>query len=163
MISHHSEMPSNVSSSNGLLRALENKNYNGFEHFSVNNIVCYGFNYLHTSSNKVVHRDLKPENMLVSNSHFSGTDNICKYQVEKPLVAKLNDFRKRISKLIQTASVGYTRTSHVHRGSPVYMAPEIHQHEYQIPKSIDDLKCIEIWAPGMTFYMLLNPNVKYPY
>lgn len=154
---------SHVSSLKELLLALDNNDYNGFEHFQeiISKDVCCGLNYLH--SNNVVHRDLKPDNILVSNAHYSGTDDIWKYWVEKPVVAKLTDFGESRSKLIQTASAGHTRTSHVNRGSPVYMAPEIHQHEAQTPKSIDDLKSIDIWALGMTFYMLLNPNVKYPY
>lgn len=70
----------------------------------------------------------------------------------KPIVCKLTDFGESRSEEIQTATLctgTVNETVNVYRGSPAYMAP--------------DLKYVDIWALGMVYFMILNPDLDYPY
>ena len=123
--------------------------------------ICSGLEYLHTRN--VVHRDLKPENILVSNVHYSTTINeIEKFWEDRPVIAKLTDFGESRSQFIQTSSRLHTRTNNVKRGSPIYMAPELHL-KTKGSLSLNELKAVDIWALGMVLYVLVNPNLKYPF
>ena len=122
--------------------------------------LCAGLEYLH--SNNVVHRDLKPDNVLISNKHYAEGDKIDKYWMEKPVIAKLTDFGESRSELIQTSSKIHTSTMNVKRGSPVYMAPELHISTKD-SLTLDELKSVDVWALGMVLYHLINPNTKYPF
>ncbi|KAK3701238.1 hypothetical protein QZH41_003200 [Actinostola sp. cb2023] len=54
--------------------------------------------------------------------------------------------------------------SRVNRGTPVYMAPELLVGDIQLPfANLEDLKRADMWALGMTLFVLLNPGTKYPY
>ena len=122
--------------------------------------ICSGLEYLH--SQNVVHRDLKPENILVSNLHYAQNMDIEEHWLKKPVVAKLTDFGESRSELIQTNSRIHTRTVNVKRGSPIFMAPELHISTSD-SLTMDELKAVDVWALGMVFYLLVNPNLKHPF
>ena len=111
-------------------------------------------------------RDLKPSNVLVSNQHYS---SLSKDQMEihfssRPIICKLADFGESRSTSIQTKSVYSTKTKRVDRGTPVFMSPEILvQGDKSFEASLDNMKSADIWALGMTFFTMINPNVKCPY
>ena len=109
--------------------------------------VANGLKYLHESN--VYHRDLKTSNMLVSNTHYCDMgDNdelLAAFNVE-PIVCKLTDFGESRSEQIQTQLIANTRTSNVDRGTPSFMAPEIHTLR---EVGAEDLKRIDMWAYGM--------------
>lgn len=76
----------------------------------------------------------------------------------------ITDFGESRSLATQTATVCHTATHNVERGSPAYMAPEIFSgNRLPTAATIEDLKAIDIWALGMVFFMLLNPNMKHPF
>lgn len=54
-------------------------------------------------------------------------------------------------------------TSHITRGTPVYRAPESFSSDGNRSLSLEDLKAIDVWALGMVFFILLNPDLKHPY
>jgi serine/threonine protein kinase len=109
--------------------------------------VANGLKYLHESN--VYHRDLKTSNVLVSNTHYCDMgDNdelLAAFNVE-PIVCKLTDFGESRSEQIQTQLMANTRTSNVDRGTPSFMAPEIHTLR---EVGAEDLKRIDMWAYGM--------------
>ena len=126
--------------------------------------IASGIEYLHTAG--VAHRDIKPANVLVSNQHYStkSMTEIVDAWGERPLVCKLADFGESRSSDYQTNSVLNSRTRHVNRGTPVYMAPELLVGDIQLPfANLEDLKRADMWALGMTLFVLLNPGSKYPY
>ena len=81
----------------------------------------------------------------------------------KPIICKLIDFGESRSDVAQTATLCNQRTLNVYRGSPVYMPPEIFNNSIGFSASLTDLKAVDVWALGMVFFMLLNPNLDYPY
>ena len=57
-----------------------------------------------------------------------------------------------------------SKTHNVDRGTVVYMAPELLLKEMALSTaSIEDLKLADIWALGMIFFTMINPNLKSPY
>ena len=57
-----------------------------------------------------------------------------------------------------------SKTNNVDRGTVVYMAPELLLKEMALSTaSIEDLKLADIWALGMIFFTMINPNLKSPY
>ena len=124
--------------------------------------IVSGIAYLH--SKDIAHRDLKPSNILVSNSHYMQLDKeeLQKRFMLEPIRCKITDFGESRARATQTASICQTATNNVQRGSPAYMAPEIFSGE-QFPAKLDDLKAIDIWALGMVFFMLLNPDARFPF
>ncbi|CAB4022515.1 High affinity nerve growth factor receptor, partial, partial [Paramuricea clavata] len=107
--------------------------------------IAYGLQYLHES--KVYHRDLKTSNVLVSNMHYSNKDLnsddiLASFNIE-PVMCKLTDFGESRSDEIQTQLLGNTRTNNVDRGTPSFMAPEIHTMQ---EVRAEDLKRIDMWA-----------------
>lgn len=137
----------------------------GFEHVQLpiaRDIAC-GLAYLHTKN--VAHRDLKPNNILVTNQHYSDeldTNRIRAMWTNKPVIAKLSDFGESRAILIQTQTVLRSRTHNMIRGSPAYMAPEALTGSVE-SASLSDLKAMDVWSAGMTFYHLLNPSARYPF
>ena len=137
----------------------------------IGNDIASGLQYLH--QNNVAHRDLKPANILVSNRQYSNIDPVTTEFVKVfqkcPILCKLTDFGESRSTLIQTQTLLNVATKNVHRGSIPYMAPEILFEELGTHDtdttafSLEQLKQIDIWAFGMTLYMLINPGVLYPY
>ncbi|XP_060577576.1 ovarian-specific serine/threonine-protein kinase Lok-like [Ruditapes philippinarum] len=152
--------PKNISNLNQLKTNLDASDYAGFEHFQIiiAEDICKGLSFLH--KNNIVHRDLKPDNVLVSNQHCLGKQDIDKFWMEKPVIAKLSDFGESRSLLVQTNSLIHTRTDNVNRGTPVYIAPEIHLDSTKA-NTLDELKSMDIWSMAMIFYSLLNPNTRY--
>jgi serine/threonine protein kinase len=64
----------------------------------------------------------------------------------EPIACKLTDFGESRSEQIQTQLMANTRTSNVDRGTPSFMAPEIHTLR---EVGAEDLKRIDMWAYGM--------------
>lgn len=62
----------------------------------------------------------------------------------------------------QTRSILQSRTDEITRGTPVYMAPEIHLGILK-NATLADLKRTDIWSLGMLAYAIINPNLQHPY
>lgn len=127
--------------------------------------ICSGMAYLHEQ--EICHRDLKPANILVSNKHYAGLDNqedlrsVC---MSEPIVCKVTDFGESRSQAVQTATICHTATHNVQRGSPAYLAPEVFSGNLlRSAVTIADMKAVDIWALGMVFFILINPDFKYPF
>ena len=157
-----------VSALSDFLLEIDDANCEGFHdlvHHAAKEII-QGLAYLH--SNGIAHRDLKSSNILVSNQHYS---SLCAEDREfelmyqsRPVECKLTDFGESRSLLIQTKTVLASKTNSVDRGTVVYMAPELLLKERALSNaSIDDLKLADIWAVGMIFFTMVNPNLKCPY
>ena len=118
-------------------------------------------------SNDIVHRDLKPSNVLVSNWHYCkkdiSADQLPSVFADCPVVCKLTDFGESRSTLLQTASIIHVKTMNIKRGKKPYMAPEIILEGKLNYPTMDDFKAIDIWALGMTFSSIINPDVEFPY
>lgn len=159
--------PPPASSLKDLMKILNKVRFEDFEHipvFVARDVAC-GLEYLHNLG--IVHRDLKPDNILVSNAHLEDLDevNLSEVHITKPIVAKLTDFGEARTELIQTATVFTThrRTLNVKRGTSPYMAPEILTHDGASPLGQDELKLADVWSLSMNFFMLLNPDLQFPY
>lgn len=50
----------------------------------------------------------------------------------------------------------------IDRGTPVYMAPELFSAD-TASLSFKQLKMCDIWTFGMVLFILLNPDLQYPY
>ena len=113
----------------------------------------------------IVHRDIKPANVLVSNQHYCTLDD--RQELEhafqtRPIICKLADFGESRSAINQTSNVCRMVTSNIVRGTPAYRAPELFSHK-ESTLSLQDLKAVDIWALGMLLFVLINPDLKYPY
>ena len=113
----------------------------------------------------IVHRDIKPANVLVSNQHYCTLDD--RQELEhafqtRPIICKLADFGESRSASNQTSNVCRMVTSNVVRGTPAYRAPELFSQK-QSTLSLQDLKAVDIWALGMLLFVIINPDLKYPY
>lgn len=153
---------SKVSTLKELLCSLDNYcNFSGFEHLClcIANDISRGLAFLHR--NDVAHRDLKPDNVLVSNQHYT-SDTITKFWETKPIIAKITDFGESRSKLIQTSTLLHSKTANINRGTPVFMAPEICKKETS-EMTLDHLKMTDVWSMSMIFFLLINPDRRYPY
>ena len=119
--------------------------------------------YLHDQD--VTHRDLKPGNVLVSKGHYSGEENseqaLNVFKIN-PIVCKITDLGESRSQLIQTSMAIHSRTSNLEKGTLPYMAPELILNNLE-GASVEDLKSIDVWALGMTLFVLLNPDLQGPY
>lgn len=51
----------------------------------------------------------------------------------------------------------------IERGTKPYMAPEILLEGKLHCATMEDLKAIDIWALGMIFFSIINPDVEFPY
>ena len=127
--------------------------------------IARGLRYLH--ANGVAHRDLKPANILVSNQHYSllSKDQIASHFKLRPVVGKLTDFRESRSANVQTTIVLASKTRRVVRGTAVFMSPEIlvkNGSKFN-QASLHDLMASHIWSLDMTFFTMINPNLKCPY
>ena len=93
--------------------------------------------------------------------HFSA-DQLPSVFADCPVVCKLADFGESRSTLLQTASIIHAKTMNIERGTKPYMAPEIILEGKLHYAAMDDLKAIDIWALGMTFFSIINPDVEFP-
>ena len=138
-----------------------------FESFSDVLVTCMkdmvsALNYLHERD--IVHRDLKPENVLVTNQHYCHEDEatVSRIYASCPIICKLTDFGFSRSLNAQTQSFLQSRTDDVWRGTPVFMAPEIHRCALN-NASLSDLKQTDIWSLGVLAYAVVNSNLINPY
>ena len=161
-------MNSKVSSLSGFLATLNDYDCAGFDDPRIFLGICKdiatGLQYLHHKN--VAHRDLKPANVLVSNQHYCqlSKEEIGKVWIECPMVCKLVDFGESRSSEVQTKSILNSQTLRVNRGTPVYQAPEFLVGKTRLSvATIEDMKRADVWALGMSLFVLLNPSVKYPY
>ena len=138
--------------------------YDGFDHLQhfIAHDVINGLSFLHNKG--IAHRNLKPDNILVSNTHYSAEDDVPHWWAVKPIVSKLTDFGESRSSFVQTSSFLHTKTTNINRGTLPYMAPEIVLSSNGAEPcarpaiSLRDMKAIDIWALGMIFFHLTNPN-----
>lgn len=79
----------------------------------------------------------------------------------EPIICKLADFGESRSAANQTAQLCRLATTNKARGTPVYRAPELFGSGSAL--SIKNLKAADVWALGMVFHVILNPDLKYPY
>ena len=121
-----------------------------------------GLQYLHEKN--IVHRDLKPANVLISNQHYCHTsrEEILQSWAKEPVVCKVVDFGESRAALQQTTTLCHTRTFNLDRGTIAYMAPELLTGS-GLPMSIEELKACDVWALGMIIFLLLNPDLEFPY
>ncbi len=139
-----------------------------FESFSEVLPVCMrdavaSLDYLHRMD--IAHRDFKPGNILVSNKHYQSNmsqSSIAKEYERCPIVVKLTDFGLSRSLDVQTQSILESRTSDIYRGTPAYMAPEVHTGSLTTAR-MSDLKKTDIWSLGIIAYAMENPNLAHPY
>ena len=161
-------METRVSSLADFLGTLDSFDCEDFHSPHVFSTICEdvakGLKFFHDKH--IAHRDLKPANILVSNQHYcdlSARDIQTAWE-QCPVTCKLADFGESRSREIQTNTVLQSQTSHVNRGTPVYTAPEILVGATRLAvATTEDLKRADIWALGMTLFVLLNPCSKYPY
>jgi serine/threonine protein kinase len=110
----------------------------------------------------ITHRDLKPSNVLVSNQHYCHMSSFSSEYERNPIICKVADFGLSRSLETQTRSIIQSRTNDICRGTPVYMAPEIHNRKLQ-QASITDLKKTDVWSLGLLSFSVINPNLSSPY
>lgn len=48
------------------------------------------------------------------------------------------------------------------RGTIAYMAPELLAGS-GLPMSLEELKACDVWALGVMIFLLLNPDLEFPY
>ena len=156
-----------VSSLNKLLTYLVEEDllqyFPGIGNYIVRDIAA-AICYLH--NNDIVHRDIKPSNILVSNQAYSHLPEAKMQKVfrVKPITCKVGDLGEARSTLTRTNGLCVnSRTNGINRGSQAFMAPEISIIGGLINASIDDLKAVDVWAVLMTFFVVLNPDQKYPF
>lgn len=119
--------------------------------------IAMGLQLLHKKD--IVHWDIKTTNVLVSNQHYNTLTDQNEFEdawVAKPITCKLTDFDESRSREIQTRTLVCTKTTKVDRGTPAYVAPEIHSLRYEViksPASTNDLKKIDIW--DMAWFCLM--------
>ena len=77
-------------------------------------------------------------------------------------MCKLTDFGESRATYLQTQTLVQSRTQRVNRGTPIYMAPELHLESADVLTQKDLVKA-DIWAFGLVMYCLLNPDVDHPY
>lgn len=119
--------------------------------------------YLH--DNNIAHRDLKLGNVLISNQMYCEMPNkeaVREAWEKEPIICKLVDFGESRASMIQTATVCSTQTTNIDRGTPIYMAPEL-LSPVDTSLSLEQLKACDIWSYGMVMFMLLNPDLQFPY
>ena len=119
---------------------------------------------IYTSVISRTDRDLKANNVLITNQQYCHEDkeSVSHIYAECPVVCKLTDFGLSRSLDAQTQSILQSRTEEIIRGTPVYMAPEIHLGILKSANQID-LKKTDIWSLGILAYAVINPNLINPY
>ena len=56
----------------------------------------------------------------------------------------------------------HSRTNNLEKGTLPYMAPELILNNLE-GASVENLKSIDVWALGVTLFVLLNPDLQGPY
>ena len=150
------ESVSNVSEFLEKIDPIDAKN---FEHIIVYiaDQTLSALDYLH--SKNVAHRDLKPGNILLSNRKYSENSQwlFCREWCE----VKVTDYGESWGNIVETSSAMRTHTVNVYKGTPAYMAPEVHGKKDQLSES--ELKKADIWSLGMLMFALMNPGSRPPY
>ena len=100
-------------------------------------------------------------------SHYSNLKGVdLKVAYEKTsTVCKLGDLGEARSQPTKTnILLQNSRTKVLNRGSQAFMEPEISiEGEMLESACIDDLKAINVWALLMTFFVILNPDQRFPF
>ena len=96
--------------------------------------ICEGLNILHSENPPMIHRDIKPQNIMIGNK-------------KKKIVAKLTDFG-----LVKAVNPSTLYASA--KGTLAFKAPEFLDGK-------DDTST-DMFAVGVTFYMLLTDHLPYP-
>ena len=121
--------------------------------------------YLHGID--IAHRNIKPANILVSNSYYSNLQGVnLKVAYEKrPIVCKLGDLGEARSQTAKTNIIlQNSSTKDLNRGSQAFIAPEISIDREMLESAcIDNLKSVDVWALLMTFFVILNPDQRFPF
>ena len=78
------------------------------------------------------------------------------------MICKLADFSDSWASYLQTQTLASSHTNQVDRGTPVFVAPELHWQPSS-SVSLEDKKPPDIWAYGLIMYCLLNPDVDHPH
>ena len=114
-----------------------------------------------------MHRDIKPASILVSNKHYCSIKDsaeIAKAFQNEGIISKLADFGESRSKLNQTAMMQHARTTHLERGTFVYNPPEfVIANHGAASFSLVELKRADVWSLGMVMFVLVNPDLEFPY
>lgn len=97
--------------------------------------VCCGLALAHSKSPPIIHRDVKPQNILVGIESGGG------------LRIRVGDFglARAVNPLTRVASAA---------GTPVFKPPEIFE-------GCQDSPSTDVWAVGVTFYLLLTGQLAY--
>lgn len=164
----HAIQVNNCNNAHNMLEFLKICDDNGIENFlhalkPICTGVAAGLAVLHGEG--IVHRDLKPQNILVSNDHYSflqNEDEILDAWNQNPIKVHLTDFGESRAAMVQTKSLLTTSTSNLQRGTPVYMAPEIHCSRNKTA-GLEEMKQMDIWAFAMVSFHILNPGASHPY
>lgn len=102
----------------------------------------------------------------MSNTHYCHLKDSA--QIEKAwqsegIVSKLADFGESRSTINQTAAIRHTRTTNFERGTLVYNPPEMLTAVQGSLFSLEGLKHADVWSLGMLMFVLINPDLEYPY
>ena len=121
--------------------------------------------YLHGKD--IAQRNIKPANILVSNSYYSNLQGVnLKVAYEKtPIVCKLGDLGEARSQAAKTNIILQNSSTKVlNRGRQAFIAPEISIDREMLESAcIDNLKSVDVWALLMTFFVILNPDQRFPF
>ena len=84
--------------------------------------------------------------------------------LQEGIVCKLADFGESHSKCDQTATFYHTCTTNLKRGTLVFNPPEALDGKHKLAScSLDQLKQGDIWSLVMLLFVLLNPELEFPY
>ena len=82
-----------------------------------------------------------------------------------PIVCKLGDLGEARSQAAKTNIIlQNSSTKDLNRGSQAFIAPEISIDREMLESAcIDNLKSVDVWALLMTFFVILNPDQRFPF
>ena len=156
-----------VTSLKGLMTTLhEDFRFEGFDAvpLTVGCQIATALEHLHGL--RIAHRDLKTLNGTVSNQHYRSLKDGKQIEFEWgkcPVICKLIDFGESRSEILQTNTILNSHTQNVDRGTMVYMAPELLEQGTMQKCCQEDLLRADIWSLGLIFFILVSPDLSFPY